>query len=1003
MARREWFVGREQARTVLSDALEAARSGAGGLVLLSGEPGIGKSALLVWATQLARPDFRVLRGFCWDSASAPPYWLWTQVLRASGIPAADLGAAGLLLAPFDADDPIGSGDLLAASDARFRLLDAVSDALRTLARSGPILIAIDDVHWADDASLEMLSFLARTTAADPVLLVGTYRDIEAPPQLRAMAADGRDVPLAGMSRDEVSLLVERMPGQRLTATLTSELWERSGGNPFFVQELARLVQAEGVDRPPSHLPAGVVEAVRQRLARLPTDSVRLLDWAAVVGREIDKPLLVAAGAVADEATAVDLLAQAHHVGVVTAGDTPRFAHDLYRQAIVEAQPALLAAKLHFEVGRALQARARPGDAARIAGHLLKAGAATQDEAVEWSLRAAQEATARLGHEDACRHYERALTLIDPSDPRRLRILLDLAGARARTEGAEAARVHYREAAELSRRRHDAERMAEVALGVQAVGQRSSAQFAEALDLLREASHLLEEQHGPLTLRSRVAAAHAVCLRHSRYGHADPAVREAADRAVALAEESGDHAARAAARLALHDAIWAPGTAKERLVVAEEMLSAAERAQAAELVAQAHLLRATALLELGDPTGREALLTYVRLAELLGHPRGRWGALTRQATYAQIAGRAEDAAALGEQAVALGRSIAEPDALGVFFTHRYALVALGITEPDGTLDDADPIWPLRPLVWAWPHAARGDEAATSAVLGDFSVLDIPVTTNLEAPAAAAVVFAVAGTDQQRQWIYDLLLPFAGTHVVVGGCASYHAAVDHHLGVLAASLGDRTAAESHLRSALGMHQRLGAAGWARLSLEALQSLTAAVDNEFRRLDDGWILAYGGRQVRMADAKGLNDLWQILSAHGREVDVLTLLGVADQRVPTGADPVLDPRAKAEYKARLARLDGAIEDAEDTGETDRADLLRAERSAIIRELAAATGLGGRDRRLGAEKERARKTVSARVRDSLNRIERLHPDLAVHLRASLRMGTACAYQPTDPTAWRLT
>ena len=1002
MARRDWFVGREQARTVLSEALEAARAGAGDLVLLSGEPGIGKSALLAWATERAKPDFRVLRGFCWDSTSAPPYWLWTQVLRASGLPTADLGAAALLLAPLDAGTAVSAGDRMAASDARFRLLDAVAHALQTLTRRGPIVIAIDDLHWADDASLELLSFVARTSTADPVLLVGAYREIEAPPRLRALAAAGHHVPLTGMSRDEVTALVEAMPGQRLTTALANDLWERSGGNPFFVQELARLVQAEGVDHPPSHLPAGVVEAVHQRLARLPTDSVRLLDWAAVVGREIDVPLLVAAGAVADEMTTLDLLAHAHQVGVVTTGDTARFAHDLYRQAIVEAQPALLTAKINLEVGRALQARGRPGESARIAGHLLRAGAVVRDEAIEWSLRAAQEATARLGHEDACRHYERALELTNPSDPQRLRTLLDLAGALARTEGAESARLHYREAAELSRRHHDADRLAEVALGVQAVGQRSPAQYAEALDLLRQATELLEAQHGSLTLRSRVAAAYAVCLRHSKYGNPDPAVREAADRAVALAERSGDHAARAAAHLALHDAVWAPGTARERLVVAEGMLGAAERAQAADLIAQAHLLRATALLELGDPAGREELLTYVRHAETLGHARGRWGALSRQATYAQIAGRAEEASALGQQALELGRSIEEPDALGVFFTHRYALVALGITEPSGTLGDADPMWPLLPLVSAWPHAARGDKAATAAVLGDFSVLDIPVATSLEAPAAAAVVFAVAGTDDQRRWIYDLLLPFAGSHVVVGGCASYHAAVDHHLGVLAAALDDRTAAECHLRHALDMHDRLGAAGWARLTALALEGLTSDTGHEFRRDHDGWMLAYDGLQIRMPDTKGLHDLWQILGAHGAEVHVLTLLGIADQHLATGADPVLDARAKAEYKGRLVELEGAIDDAEDIGDVACADGLRAERSAIIRELAAATGLGGRDRRLGAETERARKTVSARVRDSLNRIERVHPSLAAHLRTAIRMGTACAYHPAEPVSWRL-
>ncbi len=1002
MARRGWLVGREQARTVLADALEAARAGTGSLVLLSGEPGIGKSALLSWLTERAAGEFRMLRGFCWESAVAPPYWPWTQVLRASGISEADLGEAALLLAPVDAGEPVGTGDRLAAADAQFRLLDAVTRGLQTLASRGPVVVAIDDLHWADDASLELLSFAARATAADPVLLVGAHRDVEAPPRLRSLAADGRDVPLAGLSSEEVTALVEAMPGPRLTPALTKELWERSGGNPFFIQELARLVQAEGVDRPPSHLPAGVVEAVRQRLARLPTDSVRLLDWAAVAGREIDVPLLVAAGAVTDEVTAHDLLVLARQVGVVGAEDSPRIAHDLYRQAIVEAQPAVLNERINLEVGRALQSRGGPGEAARIASHLLRAGAAVKDEAVDWSLRAAHAATTRLGHVDACRHYQRAMELTDPTDPRRLRILLDLSAALARTEGAESARLHYREAAELSRQHRDAERLAEVALGVQALGQRTQAQYAEALDLLREAGTLLEVQRSALTLRSRVSAATAVCLRHSRYGGADPAVRAAADRAVELAEESGDHAARAAARLALHDAIWTPGGATERLAVAEEMLSAAGQARSADLIAQAHLLRATALLELGDPAGRDELLGYVQLADGLGHAHGRWGALSRQATYAQIAGRAQEAAALGEQALELGRSIGEPDALGVFLTHRYALVALGVTEPPGTLDDGDPMWPLRPLVSAWPHAARGDRTTAASVLGDFSVLDIAVSTSLEAPAAAAVVFAAAGTDEQRRWVYDLLQPFAGTHVVVGGCASYHAAVDHHLGLLAASLGDRTSAESHLRAALDMHQRLGAAGWARLTGQALEALTSDAENEFRRVHDGWMLAYGGQHIHMPDAKGLQDLWTIVGAKGAEVHVLTLLGVAEQHLPKGADPVLDERAKAEYKAHIARLDRAIDDAEEDGDLTGADGLRAERSTIIRELATATGLGGRDRRLGAETERARKTVSARVRDSLNRLERLHPVLAAHLRTSIRMGTACAYHPPDPVPWRL-
>jgi len=289
-----------------------------------------------------------------------------------------------------------------------------------------------------------------------------------------------------------------------------------------------------------------------------------------------------------------------------------------------------------------------------------------------------------------------------------------------------------------------------------------------------------------------------------------------------------------------------------------------------------------------------------------------------------------------------------------------------------------------------------------------VLDITMWTGLEALAAAAVVFAVAGSDAQRSWVYHRLRRYAGNHVVVGGCASYHAAVDHHLGALAASLGQTAAAEAHFRAALAMHERLGAAGWARLSEQALAGLAAApaasspasAANEMRLVNGVRLLCYRGQQVQLPDSKGLADIAALIGAHGADVHVLTLVGHHLARM--GADPVLDEKAKAAYQARLAGLAGEIEDAQDAGHPGRAEALRSERDALIRELAAAAGLGRRDRRLGDEAERARKTVSARVRDALAKIGPADPELADHLRRSLRMGTLCSYSPAEPVSWQL-
>jgi tetratricopeptide (TPR) repeat protein len=714
---------------------------------------------------------------------------------------------------------------------------------------------------------------------------------------------------------------------------------------------------------------------------------------------------VADGAAAgDEPAALSLLAEARETGVVAGTSLPRFTHDLYREAIIEGLSTTARTAINLSVGRALQARSDP--AARVAAHLLAAGPQARQDALDYSLLAAREATARLGHEDACAYYLRALDIISDRGTsgagERIEILLELAAAHERTGRSDLAAQRFGQAADASRAVGDAVGLARAALGTQTLGYRSGAQNAGLLDLLREASWRLEKAGGPLALWSRVLAAQARTLRHGSDRLPGAEVIQIAQRAAQLAAAANDPSALATAKLAVHDAMWVPGTAAARLPVIAEMLDAAQASGDDDLVAQARVLRAAALLELGDPAGRDELLSYITLAGNLGHARGRWGALTRQATFAQLAGRAEESARLGEQALELGLAIGEPDAVGCFFTSRSALAAFGVNEPSIEMDAADPLWPMFPVLKAWPFAARGEAAAAAAVLGDFSVLDITMWTGVEALAAAAVVFAVAGSDAQRSWVYERLRRYAGTHVVVGGCASYHAAVDHHLGALAASLGDTAAAEAHFRTALAMHERLGAAGWARLSEQALAGLLATpasrAANEVRLVNGVRLLCYEGKQVQLPDSKGLSDIATLIGAHGADVHVLTLVGHHLARM--GADPVLDEKAKAAYKARLAGLAGEIEDAENAGSPGRAEALRSERAALIRELAAAAGLGRRDRKLGDEAERARKTVSARVRDALAKIGQAHPELADHLRSSLRMGTLCSYSPAEPVTW---
>ena len=178
-------------------------------------------------------------------------------------------------------------------------------------------------------------------------------------------------------------------------------------------------------------------------------------------------------------------------------------------------------------------------------------------------------------------------------------------------------------------------------------------------------------------------------------------------------------------------------------------------------------------------------------------------------------------------------------------------------------------------------------------------------------------------------------------------------------------------------------------------------------FRRAGTSWTLSYAGQTVRLPDAKGLRDLAILLSRPGQPVPATELLALCGGGQLTraglglGADAMLDERAKREYRHRLGELEEEIADAQDMGDAERADRARAEREAIAHELAAALGLAGRDRGLGDTRERARKAVTARLRDSLARITQAHPRLGRHLQASITTGTACTYQPAEPITWQ--
>ena len=276
---------------------------------------------------------------------------------------------------------------------------------------------------------------------------------------------------------------------------------------------------------------------------------------------------------------------------------------------------------------------------------------------------------------------------------------------------------------------------------------------------------------------------------------------------------------------------------------------------------------------------------------------------------------------------------------MFGTLHAALAPLGVPFDLGPGDvPGDPLWPLFPLLQAWPAVARGEVVAAQAALGDFSVHAIPLKYDLEILALAGAVFAVAGSTEQRRWAYDRLRSHAGCHIVVGGCAAYNGAVDHLFGRLAVAL-DETAhggASAPARGArtvraIGGDRVCANRAWRLAALAA----TAPASNEFGFADGLWRFVFADRQAQLPDAKGLHDIAALLSAPGTEMHVFDLLGVEGPKL--GADPVLDDLAKAEYKARLAELDQRLDVADASGDDALANRLTAEQDALLAELRSA------------------------------------------------------------------
>ena len=396
---------------VLAAQVRAACRGRGRVVLIGGEPGIGKTRLAQEASaRAAAAGMSCVRSRASEDEGCPPYWLFRQVVRdvaAIHDPGAEQRADLAIVAPEVWRQAVQPNAL---AERRFRMFESVREFLADAAAGTGLLVVLDDLHWADVPSLRLLRHLATGIGTARLLLLATYRDTETAgrDEFRAfLAALAREdavsrIRLAGLTQDEVACQLAAITGSQVAAEVAAAVSRRTHGNPFFVAELGRFAGSGA-----SGLPEAVRDTVRARLGALTPGCRAVLCPAAVLGAAID-PSAVAVVTQCDVGTVLACLDEAAAAGLVTSGGGWRFSHDLIRETALLELPTAGRLTAHARMAGHLRCRADAAPAV-VAHHLLES-LPTGDAvlAARWAERAAADAMAHLAWEDAAGFYDRAL-------------------------------------------------------------------------------------------------------------------------------------------------------------------------------------------------------------------------------------------------------------------------------------------------------------------------------------------------------------------------------------------------------------------------------------------------------------------------------------------------------------------------------------------------------------------------------------------------------------------
>ncbi len=846
------FVGRTGELGKLRTLLPRAEGEGRRVVLLGGEPGSGKSRLArEFAAEALADGVLVLYGAC-DAVVHTPYGPFAQALTrlAQVLDPAEfrgvLGPGGGELTRLLPDLPTQIGELPPPVKAdpdteRHRLHMLVTDLLAAVSRRQPVLLVIEDGHWADASTLLLLRHLARAPWTGRVLLFATFRDTEAdvPEALSTTLADLRradDVvrlSLGGLSDVEVGEFVRRTSEGRLgpdLEDLARAISELTRGNPFLVCELWRSLIETGaiamVDgevllaRPLTGLgtPESVREVVSERLARLAPTTTGLLELAATAGSQFEIDIVRRASGL-PERELVSALDEALRSGIVE--ELPRlqmayrFTHELVRRAVYDRLSGVRRAELHLRVGEALEAAG--GSALPDLAHHFAAAVPLGEvpRAIEYNVLAARAATNALAFDDAAALLRTALELGIEDPATQAQVLLELGFVAHRAGRAFDALDAYVSAAEIARELEDAELLARAAIGHEEAHWRPGAAAGpRSVELLEQATAAVADQRSKL----RVALLSGLARALDMEGMQERAAIVRTN-AIALARQMGDQAGLARV---LTGAYWSRGSSTLEEII--EMLAEAEAIGLElgdmEIQAEAMSWTVPAFVAVADIGSARNVISRLReMAQIAAQPFFLHVAEHYGAAIALSDGRLEAAEEMARRSEEAGRLLTGRDASGT-----YGIQMFSLRREQGRLVELAPV--IRVI------AAGGGEGGSwrpgfASLLAELGMaaearreLDRIAAEGLDpfretlwlasltymADAAGAL-----GHETIAQLVYPELLPLAGTNVMIGHLVACYGSADRYLGMLASTLGDWERAEEHFERALELNQTMGARTW------------------------------------------------------------------------------------------------------------------------------------------------------------------------------------------------